>query len=78
MPKHENIGGEMIEIMHNLNKHAPFQMRDDVISIDGTSGVVSVKVFESHQILFGGDQLTVAGARSAKTNVSNGDNGLSR
>ena len=68
----------MIEIMQNLNQYVPFRMREDVISIDSTSGVVPVNVFESHQILFGGDQLTVAHARSAKRNVSNGDNGLSR
>ena len=76
--KNENVGGEMIEIMQDLSKYVPFQQREAAVNIESTVEVTSVKAFESHQILFGGDQLTVARARSAKRNMANGDSGLSR
>ena len=55
--KNENVSSEMIEIMQELHKNVPIKC----VIVDG---VQRDEVIES--CLFGGDQLTVARARSAK------------
>ena len=78
IPKNENIGGEMIEIMQKITKYVPSREKEVTVNIDSIKESVLLKVMETHPVLFGGDQLTMARARSAKRNVFNGDSGLFR
>lgn len=69
-PKDENITGEMIEIMKLfIKEYVPAINKEIGVSIPSTNESMTIK----HKILFGGDQLTVACARSAIKQVQNSD-----
>ena len=74
LAKNENKGGEMIEIMkHHHEEYVPFVAKETPIFIETLQEAVTFKATEMHSILFGGEQLTAAQARSAKRNIANGD-----
>jgi hypothetical protein len=64
----------MIDIMNHFSKYVPSFL---FINVGSAGETVQLKSFHHHQILFGGDQLTCAQARSAQKNVVNGNNALS-
>ena len=63
----------MIDIMESLQKYSPCTQLP-LVGHDGSE--ISVDIF--HHILFGGDQLTVARARSAQAQRENTDRGALR
>ena len=64
----------MIEIMsHHQEEYVPSVEEDCEFFIESTGENLQLKKSQSHKILFGGDQLTVARARSAQQNVVNSD-----
>ena len=67
--KNETRGDEMVEIMSHLHQYVPtVDSSEDMASSEYKSSE-SVKY---HKILFGGDQLTAARARSSKMHMANG------
>ena len=63
----------MIEIMsHHQKEYVPSVAEDCEFFIESGESV-QLKTSQSHNILFGDDQLTVARARSAQQNVVNSD-----
>ena len=63
--KNENIIEEMVDIMSETQKYVPTLSK--ILDIDVSRGAtVTAKVAHFHNILFGGDQLTVARARGAQ------------
>ena len=72
-PRNENKIDETIDIMESLQKYSPCTQLP-VVGHDGSE--ISVDIF--HHILFGGDQLTVARARSAQAQRENTDRGALR
>ena len=73
LPKNENKGDEMVQILSHIQKYVPLieQSEDRHIpSIDKTTQVFKASV---HPILLGGDQLTAARARGAKKSKVHAD-----
>ena len=64
----------MIEIMaYHHNEYVPLVEKEISTEIETLNAQVKLKASEIHCILFGGDQLTAARARSAKRHVANAD-----
>lgn len=62
--KNENKGDEMVDIMAHLHQYVPSVNRSEEKMISPDEAFSQEKA-KFHQILVGGDQLTVARARSA-------------
>jgi L1 cell adhesion molecule like protein len=79
LAKNENRGGEMIDIMNHLHSnYVPTLEKEETVVVGSTQEKVDVIASKTHKILFGGDQLTAARARSAIRNVDNGDTASSK
>jgi hypothetical protein len=68
----------MIDIMRHYSRYVPCIEKEITTTIDSTGESVNLVISFLHQILFGGDQLTCAHARSAMKNVTNTDNAASK
>ena len=77
LPKNENKGEEMVEIMTHLHKYVPFIEHSEDYHIPSIDKTVQVPKASLHPILVGGDQLTVARARGAKKVKVNVDSPVS-
>lgn len=56
----------MVEIMTHIHNYVPKKIRSRQYTVEDTNEVVDIPNDNLHPILLGGDQLTVARARSAK------------
>lgn len=63
--KNENITSNMIQIMDELHRYVP--TIEEVVAIETEEENIETCEKNVHPIIFGGDQLTVARARSAQT-----------
>ena len=63
--KNENIIKDMVEIMSHMQKYVPTLSKMLELEVTGESNV-TVRADHFHNILFDGDQLTVARARGAQ------------
>lgn len=63
--KNENIIEEMVEIMSHIQEYVPTVSKMLELEVTGESNI-TVKADNFHNILFGGDQLTVARAHGAQ------------
>ena len=63
----------MIEIMTSLNKYVPSVEKNQECLVESIGERLHLKKAQEHCLLFGGDQLTAARARSAQQNVMNSD-----
>jgi L1 cell adhesion molecule like protein len=69
----------MIDIMNHLHSnYVPTLEKEETVVVGSTQEKVDVIASKTHKILFGGDQLTAARARSAIRNVDNGDTASSK
>ena len=75
--KNENVLEEMVDIMTEAQKYVPTISKLLQIEVAGES-TVTVKADHFHNILFGGDQLTVARARGAQHVRENSVDGVGR
>lgn len=75
--KNENITEDMVEIMLHTQQYVPTLSKMLEVEVPGDSNV-TVKVDHFHNILFGGDQLTVARARGAQRIRENSTDGTGR
>ena len=58
---------------YHHNEYVPLVEKEVTTEIETLNAQVKLKASEMHCILFGGDQLTAAHARSAKRHVANAD-----
>lgn len=58
---------------HHHKEYVPSVETEASLLVESSGERVNVLTSESHKILFGGDQLTVARSRSAIRNVANGE-----
>ena len=66
IPKNENKGVEMVEIMTNLHQYVPKVEYTEECFVPEIGETVQVPAAFLHPILIGGDQLTAARGRGAK------------
>lgn len=71
LPKNENLGDDMVDIMLHLHQYVPLVQTTRQVFVPGIEEEVEVCQASLHRILLGGDQLTAARARAAiKTRVN--------
>ena len=75
--KNENVIEDMVEIMTEVQRYVPTISQSVDVEVAGES-TVTVKADHFHNILFGGDQLTVARARGAQHVRENSIDGIGR
>lgn len=78
MPKNENKGDEMVEIMSSLHQYVPTVKYVEDCFIPSTGLTTQVPKASLHPIIIGGDQLTAARARGAKKAKLHVDSPISR
>ena len=78
IPKKENKGDEMVEIMTNLHQYVPKVEYTEDCFISEIGGTVQVPGAFFYPILVGGDQLTAARGRGAKKAKVHADSPTSR
>ena len=78
IPKSENKGDEMVEIMSNLHQYVPKVEYTEDCFISDIGETVQVPSAFLHPILIGGDQLTAARGRGAKKAKVHADSPTSR
>ena len=78
IPKSENKGDEMVQIMSNLHEYVPKVEYTEDCFISSIGETVQVPGAFLHPILIGGDQLTAARGRGAKKAKVNEDSPTSR
>ena len=78
LPKDENKLEDMVCILEYLHEYVPTLEQERTIhdTISGDTDVHKDQIF--HQVLLGGDQLTVARARSCQRGRGNSDSSLSK
>ena len=64
--KNENKVSEMVDILDTLHKYVPLQRTTSNVPVPDSNDSEEIMVDKMHQVLFGGDQLTVVRARSAQ------------
>lgn len=64
--KNENKVEEMVDILSTLQAYVPMQQLSVDLQAPGSDEVAEVSVERMHQLLLGGDQLTVARAEGAE------------
>ena len=69
--KNENKGSDMVEILAHLHQYVPTRDYEEEVYIRSINETVAVHKSEVRRLLFGGDQLTAARARSALKAMSN-------
>ena len=67
-PKNENKGDDMVDIMSHIHQYVPSV---DCCDLDASQSYMSSDKVRFHKILFGGDQLTAARARSSQKHRAN-------
>lgn len=75
--KNENVLEEMVEIMSHMQEYVPTLSKMLDLEVTGESSI-RVKADHFHNILLGGDQLTVARARGAQHVRENSVDGVGR
>ena len=78
IPKNENKGDEMVEIMTTLHQYVPAVEYSEQFYIPSSQQSVQVPKACLHPIIIGGDQLTSARARSAKKAKLHSDSSVGR
>ena len=78
LPKNENKGDEMVEIMSHLHRYVPTVQYAKDHFISSTDQTTQVPKAYLHPILIGGDQLTAARGRGAKKAKVHADSPTSR
>ena len=78
LPKNENKGDEMVEIMSTLHQYVPAHEYTEDHLISSISQTTQVPKALLHQVLIGGDQLTAARGREAKKAKLHADSPTSR
>ena len=78
IPKNENKGNEMVEIMSSLHQYVPVIEYTEDCSIPEIGEKVQVPSALLHPILVGGDQLTAARGRGVKKAKVHADSPVSR
>ena len=64
--KNENKNSEMVEIMTQIHDYVPRKPCSQQYTVEDTGEVIAIPTDKFHRILIGGDQLTIARARSVK------------
>ena len=70
----ENKGDKMIEILQHLHQYVPEGEIEEEVYISSQQRCVKKYTVRQHQLLFGGDQLTVARTRGAQAAMCNATN----
>lgn len=73
--KNETKLDDMVQIMNTLQQYVPATEETAVVQVEGEDIPFEMKVQRFHSILFAGDQLTVARARSARAVCMNSASG---
>ena len=73
--KNESKIDEMVQIMSTLHRYIPATTTTVECQVEGEEQPDQLTIDRFHQILFGGDQLTVARARSAQAARLNSSSG---
>ena len=68
LPKNENKGEEMVEIVQHLHQYVPAVEYEEELVIPSCGESVKVSRAKFSPVLLGGDQLTAARVRGAKKN----------
>ena len=77
--KNENVLNEMVEVLDELHKYVPTkQTTEEFEVVHGEDEVehLTLNVDHFHQILLGGDQLTIAQVRGSQRIRNNSENGI--
>lgn len=64
--KNENKSDDMVDIMKHMHQYVPYDEYEEEQMVEGIAETVTVTKASAYPILFGGDQLTAARARSAR------------
>ena len=67
-----------MNILEHLHQYVPTLRREEKVDLPGTEEQVSIQVDDFHQILLGGDQLTVARIRGAQRIRANSESASGR
>ena len=73
LPKNEHKSSDMVEILSHLHQYVPMLEYTQDTNVPGTMVTATVTKAFVHPILVGGDQLTVARARTACKAIANED-----
>ena len=76
--KSESNYEDMVDIMESLHEYVPTHSTLSKVAVAGENEEVDVMNDKFHQILFGGDQLTVARARGCQKIRKNSERGKER
>lgn len=76
--ENENKGSEMVEILTHLHQYIPYKESTKEVRIPSLEETVPEPSAKLTKILFGGDQLTAAKARSAIAAMSNASSPVRR
>ena len=68
----------MVDILEKLQQYVPTVRSEKTVDIPGTEEQVKLLDDRFHQLLFGGDQLTVARARGAQRIRANSESASAR
>ena len=78
LPKNENKIEDMVCIMEHLHQYVQTLRKEHRVQVSPTSEEDVIQEHKFYQVLLGGDQLTVARARSCQLGRGNSDSALSK
>ena len=78
LPKNENKIEDMVCIMDHLHQYVPTLKKEHHVQVSTASEEEVIHEHKFHRVLLGGDQLTVARARSCQLSRGNSDSSLSK
>ncbi len=76
--KNENKVDEVVDILSTLQEYVPTQKLSANLKVPGKDEMDKVTAERMHQLLFGGDQLTVARAKGAQRVRENSQHAMGR